>query len=709
VRCSLLILALLLAASTAAAEPPSQEDIDALERDLARTQDEDKLDELLPMLMEGLMERCFPADPLRANPVVHDDWSEGCLGRAVEVAERILERPDHPDRDRALFVAGKASIATRRAQAGAAYLTRFVEQRPGAEEAGLAHYALAELAADNGDHDAAIPHYRAAIEALPAPATVQPRYQLAWNLSKGGEARAAIDEMRTLLAMPDGLAEEPRAEALQDLENWLAQLGDAAVTADALRGCEGDRAVDAVERVAADRMAAQRWEVADAHYAALLQAWPGDPRASGWQVARVDAAVGAGDWAGTIAAASTLMEGYGPSSPHAAAHRGDAEHKRLALQVEETARSTIGTLHRDRVTSGNPTVSDLEGLYRQYLAAFPAASKIHEMRMALAALYQEDGQPESALDEMIAAVEASAGRERGAQAARLALEVIKPRLPDLQTTTPSDPMNPYEEQLLLLAEVFNAGYPRHGDGAVYALAAGRVRVLHGQLDEGCAQLLEVTRRYPTTPEARSAAAAAVHAHLDREDWPQTLLISDQLLGDSRLTAAHPDLAETLGQARSTAHFNQAVAHWDCGDPAGAAKAFEALAREQPNDERAPIALHYAATALHESGDTTRAGVLYRRVYTNYPDHELAPQAIEDQSSMRWAMEDMAGAASLLCKLQQTYPDHERAVWALYTAAWLYDQESRFDEAIGCYDLLIRTYPDAPESYESAIRLEELQE
>ncbi len=653
------------------------------------------------------MERCFPAEPTEANPVVRDEFSKRGLTRAVEVAEQILARPEHPDRDRALFVAGKASVALQRKQAGAAFLTRFVTEHPGAAEAGLAHYALAELADDGGDPGAAVPHYRAALEQLDGAAAIQARYQLAWTLHRAGDPAAAADAMAALLAEADGLDDEARAAALQDLENWLAAAGDAARTVALLQQAEGPRAVEAAQRVADDRMADEQWDVADAHYAALLGAWPDDERASRWQVARVDAAMGAGDAAEAAAAVRSLIDGFGPGSAWDTAHRTAADHRRAAQQVEEAARSTIATLHQGRAADGTDGAT-IEALYRRYLEAYEAADKAHEVRLALAALLQQEGRPLDALDEVIAAVEASAGRDRGAQAARLAMDTIEPQLPDLATPAEGPP-TPYEERLLRLAEVFAAGYPRHTDGAAYGLGAGRVRVRHGQLREGIAQLVAVTRDHPTAPEARAAAAAAVHAHFQREDWPASLALADQLLADRRLTAAHPDLGDTLAQARCAARFNQAVIDWEAGDPAGAARSFEALAKEYPDAEEAPVSLLYAATALVEAGDTSRAGMVYRRMYSTYPDHERAPQALEDEAVMRWEKDDFGGAAALLCKLQQDYPDHERAAWALYTAAWLYDQESRFDEAIDCYDRLVRTYPDAPESAEAAPRLQELRE
>lgn len=700
-----LVLLALSIPSTHATAQPTQEDIDALERDLLYLEEGERRDELLTMLMEGLAERCFPDESEEANPVVRDEWSRTCLDRAVEVADEILDRPGHTNRDRALFVAGKASIALRRPAAGGEYLTRFLDEFPEADEAPLAHYSLAEA---NWEEDAfadAVPHYRMAVEGLAPARTALPRYRLAWSLHRIGRTAEALDVLAELLGSDRELSDEVRVTAVADVGALALGLGDAGVTLEVLQKVHGEDAPGQATAVAGALMSDGRTAEASEHFGAMIERWPIRLEAASWQVGRLDAAWGEDDLATVCEQLSGLMAGFGPTSPYAAERGSGREDRKATLQVEEASRSGVARLHQRRRDGGTPDAAALETLYREYLRTFAGAERAADVRMALAALLEEEGRPLDAVDEMLAVVEAFEGREKGAQAARVAAESLGGLLPDEGR---GGPLAPAEERLIRLAELFIAGYPRHPDGAAYLLRAGDCLVRRGQPARGEELLREVTRRYSTEREARQAAAALVEARLEAEDWGAASALAGELLADSKLVSAHPDLAQVLGKGKAVARFNVALQLSEAGDPAAAAVEFEAVAADPEAGELQIRALFYAGTCQAESGNASKAGMTFRRLYTRHPADEMAPGAREQEAQLRWQREDHAGAAALYRGLADAYPHHERAAFALHTAAALYDQEGMFDEAIDGYRQLLSRHPDAEQADQVRARLAELE-
>ncbi len=686
----LAVLALVLAGPAQAADV-TQEDIEALERDLNRTQDPARRADLLGMLMEGLVERCFPSDSRLANPVVRDDWSRGCLTRAVEVAEEIESDPAHRDRARALFVAGKASLALSRPSAGEALLTRFLDEYPGEPEAPLAHYSLAERAYAAKEFDAAAEHYRGAAGALTGAEAAMPRYRLAWCLQKTGHAADGARALAALIAEEGGLDDAQRLTAVADLEAMTTEVADPDTTFHCARAALGDAAPGLAAKVAGALMAGGRYAEASAHFAALVDEYGGHDDAWTWQVGRVDAAFESSDWPGAVTAASGLMRDFGPGT---------------AL-VEEAARGAVGRLHERHRDHGDLAGESVEALYDLYQETFPTAAKAPQMRLALAALYQEEGRGLEALETFVAVADDQAGRELGASAARLAADQIRQGVDAGGSDVGASDVGAYQQALIRLADLFADRYARHSDGLLYAREAGRVLASQGEADEATDLLVAAALRLPAVAEASACAALAVELQIEAERWDRALEVIEQLLAERRLISAHPALADVLRKSRAAASFNRATAIWEAGDPGTAAPLFDAVATDDTGGDLAPKALYNAAICHDESGNGSRAAMTLRRLYTGHPDHALAPTALEQAAFLRYDKGEYTGAAELYLLLTDTYPDHENAAFSLYTAAALFDQEGVFDRAMDAYGRLLARYPDAPECVDAAPRLEEL--
>jgi TolA-binding protein len=681
----------------------TQEDIDALERDLGNMGDCEARDNLLAMLMEGLAERCFPRDSRLANPQVQDDWSRQCLGRAAEVADEILARPEHRDHARALFIAGKASIALRRPQAGEDYLRRFLAEYPADPETPLVHYTLAEKAWSDRIYDVAATHYAAALDGLTTAEAAGLRYRLSWSLHNSGRVDEAAATLADLLSAEEDVPAEARATARRDLSAMLVEIADPDATVTLATTALGADAPDLAEAVAGELMTASSHASAGHCFGAMVAAWPEHERAASWQVGRVDADMARLDTSAALESVSTLMRGYGPETDHGRAAGDGAEAQRQALRVEEASRSAVGLLHQQRRDGGAPSAEALETLYRVYLESFPRTSKGPEMRLALAALLQEEARLLDAIDEMLGVVERQGGREIGAQAARLAAELIARGVAGGEEATA------FEDRVLVLARSFTSGYPRHGDGVGYSLQAGRVLLGREQYEDARAVLMGAATRLPASADASACVALALETPLQAEDWAGAASLAEEVLGSDRLVTAHPQLGAVARKTRATARFNQALLRWEAGDPTGAAPLFEQVATDDPQGDTAPGALLNAASCLAEAGDAGRAPMLLRRVYTRYPHSEFAAPAMEQEAYLRWEEEDFVGAAGIYRRLADTFSDDARASFALYTSAALYDQEGRFDEAVDGYRTLVHRHPAAPETAEARPRLVELEE
>ena len=691
--------------AVAAAAAVTQADIDALERDLGRTQDAARRAELLGMLMEGLVERCFPSDSRLTNPVARDDWSRSCLTRAVEVAEEIAADPTHRDRSRALFVAGKASFALNRPSAAEDLLTRFIDEYPDDPEVPLAHYSLAEKAYSAGEFETATEHYRGAEAALAGAEAARPRYRLAWCHQKTGDVAGGIDVLAILLAAPEGLDEVQRTTARGDLVAMATELADAETTVEAAcRGTGGDAAALVFE-VASALMTEGRHEAADEHFAALLNSWAAHSDAPVWQLGRLDSAYERDDWLAVSSAAAGLMLHYGPDSEFMSVQPGNDETRLLGARIEEAVRDAIGRIHQRALDKGpvhGVPGPGVERLYTEYLKHYEGAAKAPQMRLALGSVYHEQGKGLDALATFLEVVDDQAGRELGAQAGRLAADEIKKGLDKGGDDTPA-----FEDGLIQLADLFARGYPRHSDGIQYALAAGRVLADRGNVDEATATLVAAALRLPASPEASACAALAVEIHLEAEAWERALEVIEQLLDESRLLSAHPSLTDVLRASRAAASFNQAMAVWETGDPGTAASLFDAVATDAPDGDLAPKAMYNAAICHGESGNGSRAAMTLRRLFTGHPDSELAPEAMSQAAYLRYEKGEYTGAADLYAQLVDAYPGHEQAAYHQHMAAALYDQEGVFDRAIESYENLLKRYPDSAEATEARPRLEEL--
>jgi len=698
----LLLLTCVFTTAGASAQDVTQADIDAIERDLGNMGDCEARDNLLAMLMEGLAERCFPRDSRLANPVVGDDWSRECLGRAVEVADEILGKPDHRDRARALFIAGKASIALRRPQAGADYLQRYLEDFPDDEEVSLVHYTLAEKAWSDRAWEDAAAHYEAASVGLTDDENAALRYRLGWSRYNAGDPVAGATTLARLLSAGETLDGDVRATVRRDLTAMLVEVADPATTIALAETGLGAEAPDLAEAVAGELMTDERLGLAGATFAAMVAAWPSRDRAATWQVGCVDAAMARQDAPAAVESLTVLMRDYGARSKYAMTVDRWSGREREALKVEETSRSAAARLHQQLREGYGPPAADVESLYRLYLQDFPRASKVPEVRLALASLLQEQDRRLDAIDELLGVVSDESGREIGARAARLATDLIAQGLAEGVETSA------HEDRVLQLATLFRAGYARHTDGVGYALQAGRIFLQREQHEDARTVLMEAATRLPASVDAGACVALALETPLQAEDWNGAAALADEVLAADRLVAAHPELGDVARRTRATARFNQAVALWEGGDPAVAAPLFEQVATDDPEGGQAPGALLNAASCLAEAGDAGRAPMLLRRVYTRYPDSEVADMAIEQEAYLRWEKEDYEGAASVYLRLADTFPDSERAPFALYTAAALYDQEGLFDEAIDAYSTLVKKYPAAPEAAEAHPRLTELE-
>jgi tetratricopeptide (TPR) repeat protein len=167
-----------------------------------------------------------------------------------------------------------------------------------------------------------------------------------------------------------------------------------------------------------------------------------------------------------------------------------------------------------------------------------------------------------------------------------------------------------------------------------------------------------------------------------------------------------------------------------GDAAAAARAYEAIAADAPDDRKAPDALFQAALLHEESlGEPVRALALYRQLGARYPDAGVAVAAARRAAALTASIGPDAASADAVARwsdLEEHFPERpeadsialaealvrERDTWpgVAAVAVWIGDrhqQSGRLDAAARWYQTVLDRWPDSPAALDAKRGLAEV--
>jgi len=572
---------------------------------------------------------------------------------------------------RSAFDAAQAKPSPEAFAAASRSLKDFLEKSPGQPQTPDALFFMGESLWQAGNRDEALATWQRFVrEHDKAPRLPEVLYAF-------GVGQAEIGKRDEAMATLKRFTETFPAHALaEDVAIWRADLAMAgANAADAEKilatviDGKGNRAADALERLATTRWNRKDWPAAAESFSRLADRYPDSPRAARARLSAGIAFAEAGKrdearaWLGPLAAADV------PESAEAA-HRLalleiDAKQPARAVQIAEQALAKLGAGGRKAEAETRRTMArlaldradalweipegkgrnDAAAAYVQIVTDYPdePAAKTAGSMAAVALL--EVGKPEEALAQADRFLKAHAGREK-------------------TDTTVSDVKAIRAEAILARGDAAAAAAAYQD---LIAAAAGSRQVAAYQVAP--AQLARWRLRQGV---ALVAAKQWQPAH-------------------DVLAAATSGLTNDLA---AEAAMLDATALVELKKPAEAAKVLTMLDRSYPKWPRRDEALLLLVRAQRETGDKAGAIASAERLVTEFPATKNADVAWYRLGQVRQDAGRHDEAIQAFGKARELKPKGPRAAWSLLSSGWCHDAKGRLDDAIKAWTELVDSYPDS---------------
>jgi soluble lytic murein transglycosylase len=198
--------------------------------------------------------------------------------------------------------------------------------------------------------------------------------------------------------------------------------------------------------------------------------------------------------------------------------------------------------------------------------------------------------------------------------------------------------------------------------ATIELAAARLLVEAGDLENGLPRMQRIFNNYPDQPAALEAMNA--------------------------LSA----------NGRTLDAYQRGVVLFSRQDYQGAIQAFNDHTTSVPLTE-IPAMLHLLlGRAYREVGNSPAALIAFDTIIRQYPTDPLFGEALLEQGRTRFLSGDNDGAINFYLNIVDTYGfDGATAAQALWRAGYLYSQTERYNESRQVFDRLVRDFPESEEA------------
>ncbi len=562
--------------------------------------------------------------------------SPEAFATASRSLQDFLEKsPGQPQTPDALFFLGESLWQTGKRDEALAAWQRFVREHDKTPRMPEVLYALGVGQAETGKRDEAMATLNRFAEAFPAHALA-----------------ADVAIWRADLAMAGANA--------ADAEKILATVIDG----------KGNRAADALERLATARWNRKDWPAAAESFSRLADRYPDAPRAARARLSAGIAFAEAGKrdeartWLGPLATSDT------PEAAEAA-HRLalleiDAKQPARAAQIAEQALAKLGAVGR------KPEAETRRMMARLALDRADALWEVPDGkgRSDAAAAYTQivTDYPDE-----------PAGKTAGSMAALALLEVGKP------------------EEAIAQADRFLKAHGGQGkaDATLTDVKAIRAEAILAKGDAAAAAT--------AYQDLIAAAAAGPHQVPPYQVAPAQLARWRLRQGVALVAAkqwqpAHDTLAAAASglkdDAAAEAALLDATSLVELQKPAEAAKVLITLDRSHPKWPRRDEALLLLVRSQRETGDKAGALTSAERLVTEFPNAKNADVAWYRLGQARQDAGRHDEAIQAFGKARELKPKGPRAAWCLLSSGWCHEAKGRLDDAIKAWTALVDSYPDS---------------
>ncbi len=240
--------------------------------------------------------------------------------------------------------------------------------------------------------------------------------------------------------------------------------------------------------------------------------------------------------------------------------------------------------------------------------------------------------------------------------------------------------------------------------------AAEIFYRYNQYDEARKRFTDIVKRWPASEVATSASNLTLETWLTVRDWAHVEESSKDLLATRAKTLA-PDKAEELRKVMMGARFHSAEALMAAKEWEKAAKTFTSTVDEDPKFEFGDVAINNAAFCYQQELKHDSAMRTYERVYTQFPKSKFSDAALFLVGLEAEKAFDFDTAIARYETLVDKYQQSEKRSDALYNVAHLLERTQKYNEAARAYARYAQLFPDKDDTatmlFDSALVYEKM--
>ena len=603
---------------------------------------------------EQVIER-FPGSPLYGDAwmmIGEHHFSAGRWAEAREAYASILERPDAPTYDLALF------------------------------KTAWCDWKL-------GDPDLAARRFKRVLD-------------LAVEAELSGSARTRRrraqlrDEALEYLVV---VFTEDRSVSAKEVYDFLASIGGQRYSRDVL------------VRVADAYYAQSEYERSVSTYRFLIEMSPTGIDSAAQQRRILEAYVSALEPDKAIAELRVLVDGYGPDSAWATANaKYPARLSRSLRLTEELARTTATNYHAqaqaDEKRAKKPDLAlytHAATAYEHYLSRYGGHEKAAEVRFLRAEiLFFKLQQYEAAGDAYVAVARTEPVGEYHKDALLKAMEAYEKARPEDAGQGGKRELSPADRKHAEAVDIYATLFPADPALVGVIFRNGQMFYDYGDYDEAIKRFGLIVTKYPDDPNAGPAGDRILDTLVKAEDyenteeWARKLTKAKAFQSEEQQARLDRIIVESIGKSGEK--------YAEAGELDKAAAFYLRIPKEFPEHALAPQAYMNAGVIYERAKQPAQAATTYLALAARYPKAKPAPKAAFTAGQVYESVAYFERAAEAYEVVVEKFPGSQQAADALFNAGVLRQALGQNDRAIEHYNRYAKRYRRRKDADEVAFRI-----
>jgi len=482
-----------------------------------------------------------------------------------------------------------------------------------------------------------------------------------------------------------------------------------------------------------------KYDKAVASYREVLKRYPLDPKNPELLATIIDALSRMQNYDEASRVEEEMTQSFGPGSPWREANKDNLEALINADRLSERALASSAYKHHilaqrfkkdNRPEEARQEYLKAASAYQAYLKQFPDSKDAYNLRWYLAECLYYSQQFELAAAAYTAVRDDPAGSEHMAEAANSVIqalqelikaEVAAGKLAELSIPTskehPEDlsprPVPELYQRLVAACDAYVERLPADEQSENLSFTAAKVLYSHLRFDEARERFARIVSESKNDAVASSAINLIIESYLMSQDWAQVEVWSKKLAALTR----DPQMKQNLKAFELGARFKRAGEMMEAGNKAKnegaqseaarhyeeAAAEFVRLVDDDPAGKNSDKALNNAALCFTWANRPVSAGKIYERIIKEYPKSEFADQALFLMATSAEASYQYDRAIESYLKLVDNYKDSKFRADALYNAAVNLEGDQQYERAARAYERYAQEFKDRPDAAENFFR------